>query len=212
MIEGRPPACVLAGGLSSRMGRDKAMLPFAGTTLLGHALDRLSRAGFSPFLSGARRDAPAHVPCVPDNYETQGPLGGIEAALRAVSAHPEAFGAESPDTPVLFLAVDLPFASVELLRFIYERALLSGALASLPSVNGQPQPLCAVYRASLAPALAQALDQGDRKVIRVLKTAISADRIDEYRYEAVAAAHGFSGAELPFRNINTPADAGLLRI
>jgi molybdopterin-guanine dinucleotide biosynthesis protein A len=84
---------ILAGGLSTRMGRDKARLRFGRRTLLGH-VRAVARATGWP-VRVIRRDA---VPAC-------GPLGGIYTALKTSRA-----GAE------VFLACDMPFITRSLLE------------------------------------------------------------------------------------------------
>ena len=71
---------VLAGGLSTRFGSDKALAELGGRTLLARAVDTLS--GFAEYVVIAGRDhGPA--PCIPDwPHAGMGPLGGIAAGLR----------------------------------------------------------------------------------------------------------------------------------
>lgn len=72
--------CVLAGGLSSRFGSDKALAELGGRTLLTRAVDRLSGWCDHVIIAG-RANGPA--PCVPDWPRAgMGPIGGIAAALR----------------------------------------------------------------------------------------------------------------------------------
>ncbi len=91
--------CILAGGLSSRMGRDKARLRLGNRTLLGHV-----RATARQLLLPVRVIRHDRVPRC-------GPLGGIYTALAST-------GAEA----VLFLSCDTPFVSRSLLRQLLERS------------------------------------------------------------------------------------------
>ena len=72
---------VLAGGLSTRFGSDKALAELGGRTLLARAFDTLS--GFCEMVIIAGRErGPGHH-CVPDwPHDNMGPLGGIAAGLR----------------------------------------------------------------------------------------------------------------------------------
>ncbi len=90
--------CILAGGLSSRMGRDKARLRLGRRTLLGHV-----RA-----LAG-ELDLPVRV-IRRDLVPRCGPLGGIYTALRTTRAE-----------AVLFLSCDMPFVSVGLIESVLAR-------------------------------------------------------------------------------------------
>ena len=85
--------CILAGGLSTRMGREKAQLKFRGHTLLGHARALVDEVGLPCRI--IRRDA---VPRC-------GPLGGIITALRVTKA-----------SRVLFLSCDMPFVTPKLVQ------------------------------------------------------------------------------------------------
>lgn len=200
-------AFVLAGGQSSRMGRDKATLSLGGRPLVVHALEKLRALGFSPQIvigqSGSRPDLAVFAPVIADNYAGLGPLGGIEAALSASDAALN-----------LFLPVDLPLLPVEFLRWMVDRAQQTQALATIPFVQDRPQPLCAVYSRELAPIARAALAAGDAKVMRVVRQASSALHLplDSFDVETVAAALAFSAGwpRRPvyqwFDNLNTPED------
>src|SRR4051812_38889664 len=95
---------VLAGGRSSRMGRDKALLSFAGRPLVQHALDLLSKVllsdcGLERSIVGDRPDLAAYAPVIPDEETGRGPLQGICRAMAASSAELSVF--ISVDTPLL---------------------------------------------------------------------------------------------------------------
>ena len=105
----RVSAILLAGGRSSRMGRDKAGLPFQGMTLLEWQVQKLQGLGIKDImLSGPRREAPG-VRVVPDEFPGRGPLSGLHACMKAASY---------PDC--LVLSVDVPLvplpALTELVR------------------------------------------------------------------------------------------------
>lgn len=193
-------AFVLAGGQSTRMGRDKALLTVGGLPLIEHALNKLRSLGFSPRIAGSRPDLARFAPVVTDSYPQQGPLGGIEAALAASDAEQN-----------LFLPVDLPWLPIEFLRWMADRVGLTNALATVPRLQGLPQPLCAVYSRAMLPHVQAALASGDAKVMRAVGHAASATglRIDSFDVESVAAAQDWP-QPLPlhrwFHNLNTPAD------
>nr|WP_255424372.1 molybdenum cofactor guanylyltransferase [Acidipila sp. EB88] len=197
----------MAGGQSSRMGRDKSQLLLGGVTLLEHGVRRLRALGFAAAVAGLRAGAlpPFGTPVVADAFEECGPLGGMEAALRSL--------ASLPAQPVLFVAVDLPLLPAALLEQLWQRALCTGALATVPYLVGRPQPLCAVYHSSLAAGFAEALAREDRKIMRVLESLVPLDRFDRFRVEALAATHQEQPAAGPmsfthawFANANTPED------
>jgi molybdenum cofactor guanylyltransferase len=126
---------VLAGGKSSRMGRDKAALALDGHTLLEHALNVLGQVASGVCILGPRQLYAKHsLPVIEDIYPGCGPLGGIHAALSHTKTN---FN--------LIIAVDTPFLDPKFLAFLTERALGSGAVVTTPEIAGYRQPLCSVY-------------------------------------------------------------------
>ena len=206
-------AFILAGGRSTRMGRDKALVEFQGRPLIEHALARLVRLGFTAAIAGNRDDLAKYAPVIPDNYPGSGPLAGIEAALTA-----------SSDDLNLFLPIDLPLLPAEFLHWISARAHCTLAVATIPRLQGRSQPLCAVYHRALLPHARAALAAGDGKVMRVIENAAKTLhltaahlRIDGFDVESVAACFDPSLSASTekrfappvhcwFQNFNTPAD------
>lgn len=193
-------AFILAGGQSTRMGRDKALLEFRGRPLIEQALDKLHVLGFSPRIAGSRPDLALYAPFVADNYSGSGPLAGIEAALSASD-----FGLN------LFLPVDLPLLPIDFLRWMIARAGETCALATIPHLEGRPQPLCAVYHRDLLPSIQAALARGDRKVIDVIEGAAAPAnaKLDCFDVETIVACLDFPAAPPVrrwFQNLNTPLD------
>jgi molybdenum cofactor guanylyltransferase len=212
---------VLAGGRSSRMGRDKAMLRLSGRTLVGQffpggtlldlALDKLRALKLAPAgtprIAGSRPDLSSQAPVVEDLHPGCGPLSGIEAALAA-----------STRSLNLFLPVDLPLLPAEFLSWMLQRASITGAMVTFPRIQGRPQPLCAVYRRELLPSITQSLLDGDYKVTRVVETAlgnIGIPRIqaaDIFDLELLIATYPelHAASRIPwqrwFQNCNSPED------
>lgn len=191
---------VIAGGQSTRMGRDKALLPVEGVPLVGRALDLLRILGLSARICGSRPDLTRLTEVIPDNYPQRGPLAGIEAAL-AVS-----------DTDLnLFLPVDLPLVPAAFVRWMMARAEVSHAVATIPIVGDRPQPLCAVYSRRLLEGIRRSLAEGDCKVMNGIRAAadLVGEAIDLFDVETVAATAGWPASPPStewFRNVNTPAD------
>ena len=208
---------VLAGGRSTRMGRDKALITICGRTLLAIALDKLRALHLSPAgtprIAGSRPELAAYAPIVADIHPACGPLSGMEAALTATAQ------------PLnLFVPVDLPFVPPEFLAWMLLRAAATGALITYPRVNGLAQPLCAVYHRDLLAPITRSLAAGNYKVIRVLAAAVDeiagpakySQAIDTFDLELLAAAypelHAFSPAPLYrwFQNCNSPDDLAIV--
>ena len=194
---------VLAGGQSSRMGQDKALLTLQGTTLLALALQKLSTlAGSPPRIAGSRSDLSSFAQVLPDLHPGCGPLSGIEAALAASSQ------------PLnLFMPVDLPLLPAHFLAWMLARAQVTGALMTVPRVLGRPQPLCAIYHRQLLPPVTAALLAGHYKVMAVMTAAASrAGDCDLFDVERIASADPGLTRHTPvplyrwFHNCNTPED------
>jgi molybdenum cofactor guanylyltransferase len=148
---------VLAGGRSQRMGRDKASLPWHGSTLVRRAAGLLARCAEPPVIVVC---APGQeLPRLPDWVQVLrdpepglGPLAGLAAGLAAASAR-------APLAAVC--AVDAPLAHPAVLMALIDA--LGEAPAVLPHSEGRPQPLLAVYRSELGQLAAELLASGERR-------------------------------------------------
>ncbi len=138
---------VLAGGQSSRMGADKALVELGGQPLVARALGILREAGLTASIAGARSPLAAFAPVVED--AGLGPLGGICAALAACSA-----------SFAVFLPVDLPLMPASLVAYLLEHARITEAVATVPSVNGYAQTFPVVVDREALPVLEEALLEG----------------------------------------------------
>lgn len=148
---------ILAGGKSSRMGRDKALIEFGGETLLARAWRTVNTVCDKSFVVGDPAKYSSYGPIVEDVYKEQGPLGGIHAALTLGAARLN-----------LVVAVDMPFITSELLRFLIMQSKMSAAAACVPEIDGRLQPLCAVYRRDFLPLAEVALRAQENKIGRLL--------------------------------------------
>ena len=138
---------VLAGGASSRMGLDKALLPVApgdARTLVERQLALLRRSGAARVFLSLRRDGPLSLSAlggegvgdapeiVYDEGERAGPLGGIVAAMR-----------KAPDVHLLVLAVDMAGVGSDILSTLLAECTADAGAA--PRVSGRFEALCAIY-------------------------------------------------------------------
>ena len=146
---------VLAGGESSRMGRDKALLPLAGRPLIAHALATLREACLQVAIAGASPGAnstlAAYAPIVLDPQPGLGPLAGICAALESATAR-----------LAVFLPIDLPLIPASLIAYLLYHARITGQAVTVPSMNGFAQTFPVVLDRSVFPALKMELDTGKR--------------------------------------------------
>jgi molybdenum cofactor guanylyltransferase len=147
-------AFILAGGQSSRMGRDKALLEIGSSTLIERAAALCAPLVSSVTLVGdSQRYSRFGLPTLADRWPGAGPLGAIATALAA--AH---------QSWCLVLACDMPNVTSPWLEWLLARSTDSSADAIIAETDRGVEPLCAVYRAACASTLAAALDSGTRKV------------------------------------------------
>ena len=180
---------VLAGGRSTRMGRDKAFVVLGGDTLLEHALRRARVLGEPRILSGDASDEARgtrlrrFAPLVPDRTAGAGPLGGIDAALQ-----------DSPTDWLLILPIDQPYLPALALEDWIAEAERAAVRAAWFTHPGGTEPLPLLLHRSLADAISLALQRGERRVLPVVKAATSR-QLEVFRSQ-----------EEWFRNLNYPAD------
>jgi molybdopterin-guanine dinucleotide biosynthesis protein A len=182
---------VLVGGLSTRMGRDKALLPIGGVPMALLQAQKLERVcGRAAFVGKeAAPFAALGYPFVPDQSAERAALHGLLAALEW-----------SPEELAVVLAADVPRVSETLLVALLARLEATGAPAVVPTDAGHPQPLCAAWSKGALPALRLAVDAGDLSLRRV----VEATRALVLSEEETTLLPGFaSGA---FRNVNTPEE------
>lgn len=172
---------VLAGGKSSRMGRDKTLLELDGETLVERALRKLRGVCAEVAIAGGGEGLERFGRVVPDLTPGQGPLGGIVAALE-----------QSNYEWNLFVGVDMPFVPEAALRALLAAA--GGAeMVVLAQADGYVQPLCGIYSRRALPVLRGELAAGRLKV----KDAVAATGAISYLQV---------GEEAWFRNLNTPEE------
>jgi molybdopterin-guanine dinucleotide biosynthesis protein A len=189
---------VLAGGASSRFGRDKALVRFGATPLLLQIVQLAQTcASEVTVVAGAQKygDLDGKLQIIEDRWPGEGPLGGIITALQHTAA---------TDRSVewnLILGCDMPFLTAEWLQFLvtYARESNKEIQVILPHSAHGPEPLCACYRTSAADALKHVFDRGVRKVTQALKE-VRREVLDESVWKR------FDSAGRLFWNMNTPAD------
>lgn len=190
---------VLAGGRSLRMGRDKAAVLLGGRPLLRHMLEKIHSLGLRARVAGLRQTVPnVAAEVMRDAHPDCGPLSGIETAL-----------AESDADRVLVLGVDLPLLEPEFLARMLARAWSTCAIATVPCVGGEPQPLCGVYRREMLPAVKMALAEGKYKAMHAVERSASRGAMDLFNTETLLATGAWNSAlpaYLQFMNCNAPED------
>jgi molybdopterin-guanine dinucleotide biosynthesis protein A len=181
-------AVLFAGGLSQRMGADKATLMIEGEPLWRRQINRLQELKPQAlWISARERPAwcPPNIETVMDQYPSRGPLSGLAASLdRLQTSH------------LLALAIDLPRMTAKQLRELC--ALAESGRGVIP-LNGQTfEPLCAIYPIEAAATAQSALAAADLSLQRLARTLVRENR---------ALAYPLSEREKELcHNVNTPAD------
>lgn len=189
------PALILAGGLSRRMGRDKASAGLAGKPMILRIAERIG-----PQVSALAVNAPEAfavnlgLPLVPDTLAGHpGPLAGVLAGLRhALAAMPEA-------THLLTVPADTPFLPFDLV------ARLEGAAAApdqivLAASAGRVHPVVALWPLSLADDLEAWLTEPENRKLQAFIARHPSIAVD---FPLLATPAGDLD---PFFNVNTPDD------
>ena len=177
---------VLVGGKSSRMGVDKALLPFAGRPMVEIAVAKLREFCADVSVVGNREDLAGYAPVVREARVDVGPAAGIEAGLMAA-------GQEWS----LFIPVDVPLVPGELLRRWAEAVMAKGCVASYLVVQEQRQPAFCLMRRECLVAVSAAIERGERRVAALL---------GELERLWVCDAAGLGAVERWFLNLNTPQE------
>jgi molybdenum cofactor guanylyltransferase len=181
---------VLAGGRSTRMGRDKALLPFADSTLIQHVAQCvLSAAGNVTIIGPPDRYCSLGHPVAADLVDNCGPLGGLYTALSITESDWN-----------LIVACDMPRLTAHFLESLLSAVKASAAESSpvdcvVPRIHGIGaglDPLCAVYHRRCLPAAKAALD------LKMLKMHDFISTLEASIWPVADCA--------PLENVNTPED------
>ncbi len=188
---------ILAGGASSRMGRDKGLLDFGGVPLIVHTARVLrSLVAEITVVGSPTRYAKLGLRVIADKAQARrgldirgcGPLAGIATALAATHARWN-----------LIVACDLPYLSTEWLDWLLSRAVVSRGDAVVPRTERGIEPLAAVYRRECVTKITGALAHGVRKVSGAIQ-----ELGVEFVYPREWRHCDSDGSVL--RNMNTPED------
>ena len=184
---------VLAGGKGTRLGKDKLQEVVGGRPLLQRVIDSLSLISERILVvtaQGQKRPAfqvrQIEVASVPDVYPGKGALGGIYTGLSA-----------SDSQHSLVVAADMPFLNPDLLQYLV--GVAPGFDVVMPRVDGEIEPLHAVYSRECLPAIQGQIDR-NRLQIRVFLEQV------RVRYVEPADMDRFDPRRLSFFNVNTPED------
>jgi len=193
-------ACIiLAGGRSTRMGTNKALLPLPGNrhlTFVEHLASTLTLFCAETILVARDSNDAANytlpgVQVITDKVPDHGPLMGLYTGLSAIQAQ-----------RALVVAVDMPFIQPALISFILSQPPTDSLL--VPLVNNVPQVLLAIYPHTILPLIDDRIQQGRRDLRSLLEVA-PAQYIEEAQLRLV-------DPELrSFVNVNTPEELEYLQ-
>ena len=199
-------AIILAGGSSSRFGKDKGMVTLAGEPLIRHVVDAIRKIVDETIIvtSSCERAAkyeeiiPGSVKFIEDIGKSNGPLIGALTGFTVASGK-----------YALILPFDTPFVSREVVLLMFE--LCMGRSAVIPLwPNGQIEPLHAIYQVRLATAAAEAAVAEGRSDMRGM-----IEKMHHVRFISTIALQEFDPELKSFFNINTPLDlkraAGMIK-
>ena len=154
------PAVLFAGGRSSRMGRDKTLLPFAGYRSLSEfQYARLGKLFKTVYISAKANKFDFQAELIEDRYAVSSPLAGIISVFESLDAD-----------EVFILSVDAPFVDEKVIdALMLHREKHDAVIANTASGK---QPLCGIYRRSILPVAQESFKAGDHRMGNLL------DRID----------------------------------
>ena len=149
---------VLAGGKSTRMGKDKGLLDYHGKPQREHVKDILSKFCEEVYFSARSEQAIASKNVIEDRFLNMGPMGGILSAMM-----------HQPEQAWLIVACDLPLVDIQTLQFLVTHRNPSKIATAFLDPEGQfPEPLITIWEPKSYPLLLHFLGLGyscPRKVL-----------------------------------------------
>ncbi len=184
---------ILAGGKSSRLGNDKALLEIDGVPLIQRIALRLGRISDDVMAVGTElsRLRFLKVRLIEDLIVGAGALGGIYSALKAAK-HEHVF----------VVACDMPFVDMNLVRYLV--LLSEGYDVVMPYIGGEAEPLHAVYGKTCLLAIEDAIRAGKRRIISFLPRV----KVRDVREDEIQV---LDPEFRSFFNVNTPEDLARMK-
>lgn len=152
-------AVILAGGKSSRMGRDKTLLPFGGYPTLTHfCYDRFSEIFKSVYISSKEQKFVPNLPLIKDDFDSFSPMGALAVILEKFS-----------DEFIFINPADMPFTSQNVIKTLYEN--LNEVKICVAKDREFTHSLCGFYHSSLALKAKELYKKGEHKIGLLFKEA-----------------------------------------
>jgi molybdopterin-guanine dinucleotide biosynthesis protein A len=149
---------VLAGGKSSRMGRDKALLDLHGQPFIQRIVATLQRVFQSVVIisdSGQRYES-LGIPIYGDVFKNCGPLAGVHSALK-----------HSTTDAVFIVSCDLPLLTPAIVQYVVGSKIHHDV--TLLATTNSVQPLCGLYNRKCLPLIEKHLKQAQYSVLRCIQ-------------------------------------------
>ena len=156
-------AVLFAGGKSSRMGRDKSLLPFGGyDTLCEYQFQRLQKLFGKVFISVKEQKFGFDAPLILDRYPESSPLVGLLSVFETISGD-----------ACFILSVDAPFVDEAVIAKLYEESKDQAYDAIIAQSPRGKQPLCGIYKRSIIPYAKAFIAEDNHKLNALLQAANS---------------------------------------
>jgi len=173
---------IMAGGKSSRMQKDKALLPFNGyNSLAEYQYERFKPFFSKVYISAKDNKFDFAVDIIYDAYSESSPLVSLVSIFETLKDVNE----------VVILTVDAPFIDKGLFNTLLNRAKLESSVVVAESPNGL-EPLCAIYKKDILPIAKEMLKENRHRLQTLL------NKVDTQRI--------FFKDEKLFMNLNYPSD------
>ena len=182
---------ILAGGKSSRLGRNKALQVIEGKSLIQRVIDRLAMLSTEIIIVTAHgKEIPCYstveIKTVADIYPEKGPLVGIYSGL-----------VSSSGSRAIAVGCDTPFLNVNLLEYMTQIRSMYDVV--VPRIEDKLEPLCAVYSKKCSNPIQRLLEQDELRIDRLFGMV-------EVKYVEEDEVNRFDPEHLSFFNINNQAD------
>jgi len=178
---------ILAGGKSSRMGTNKALLKIKEKTAIQHIVEELYYICNQLIVVTNQPDEYKFLdlPLISDRYKDKGPLAGIETAMHHVRA--ETF---------FIAACDMPFINRKIYQYLYGQLYEYDAV--VPNYDNQLHPLSGIYRKKALPTIQKQIENNNLKVKSFFKE-LNVHYVDQF--------NGLTEGQLEkhFFNMNYPS-------
>lgn len=149
---------VLAGGKSSRMGTDKSLMLLQGKPIISHVIEAIKPLCDQVVIS-SNKSVYDFTGCEvwPDLYLIQAPMIGIYSCLK-----------RSTTDLNIIVSCDVPFVETTLFTYLLQN--MEGSDIIVPVHDNYMEPLCAIYKKKIVPALQQFIDQQNYRLFEFVES------------------------------------------